>query len=69
MLNYSRSVLSTAVWAMLLSSANLAFAAPIAARLVGKIPVKKVLIGVGLLVILTSTNTLVNSVIKLMHPK
>ena len=42
-------------------------AAPIAARLVGKIPVKKVLIGVGLLVILTSTNTLVNSVIKLMH--
>ena len=44
-------------------------AAPIAARLVGKIPVKKVLIGVGLLVILTSTNTLVNSVIKLMHLK
>ena len=44
-------------------------AAPIAARLVGKIPVKKVLIGVGILVILTSTNTLVNSVLKLMHPK
>ena len=33
MLNYSRSVLSTAVWAMLLSSANLAFAAPIAANI------------------------------------
>lgn len=30
MLNYSRSVLSTAVWAMLLSSTNLAFAAPVA---------------------------------------
>ena len=44
-------------------------AAPIAARLVGKIPVKKVLIGVGILVILTSTNTLVNSVLKLMHSK
>ncbi len=42
-------------------------AAPIAARLVGKIPVKKVLIGVGLLVILTSTNTLFNSITKLMH--
>ena len=42
-------------------------AAPIAARLVGKIPVKKVLIGVGLLVILTSTNTLVNSILKLYH--
>ena len=44
-------------------------AAPIAARLVGKIPVKKVLIGVGILVILTSTNTLVNSILKLMHHK
>ena len=42
-------------------------AAPIAARLVGKIPVKKVLIGVGVLVILTSTNTLFNSITKLMH--
>ena len=42
-------------------------AAPIAARLVGKIPVKKVLIGVGILVILTSTNTLFNSITKLMH--
>ncbi len=42
-------------------------AAPIAARFVGKIPVKKVLIGVGILVILTSTNTLVNSILKLMH--
>ena len=38
-------------------------AAPIAARLVGKIPVKKVLIGVGLLVILTSTNNLVKSIL------
>jgi len=42
-------------------------AAPIAARLVGKIPVKKALIAVGVLVILTSTNTLVKSVITLMH--
>ena len=42
-------------------------AAPIAARLVGKIPVKKVLIGVGVLVILTSTITLFNSITKLMH--
>ena len=44
-------------------------AAPIAAKLVGKIPVKKVLIGVGVLVILTSTNTLVNSILKLLHHK
>jgi siroheme synthase-like protein len=44
-------------------------AAPIAAELVGKIPVKKVLIGVGVLVILTSTNTLVNSILKLAHQK
>ena len=44
-------------------------AAPIAARLVGKIPVKKVLIGVGLLVILTSTNTLVKSILTLLHNK
>lgn len=44
-------------------------AAPIAARLVGKIPVKKVLIGVGVLVILTSTNTLVKSILALMHHK
>ena len=42
-------------------------AAPIAARLVGKIPVKKVLIGVGLLVILTSINTLIKSVNILLH--
>jgi len=34
-------------------------AAPIAARLVGKIPVKETLIAVGVLVMLTSTNTLV----------
>ncbi|MFP5042334.1 TSUP family transporter [Parasediminibacterium sp. JCM 36343] len=47
-------------------------AAPIAARLVGKIPVKKVLIGVGILVILTSTNTLVKSamtVLQIIHKK
>ena len=44
-------------------------AAPIAARLVGKIPVKKVLIGVGVLVILTSTNTLIKSVLTLIHHK
>ena len=44
-------------------------AAPIAARLVGKIPVKKVLIGVGLLVILTSTNTLVKSILVLTQHK
>jgi uncharacterized membrane protein YfcA len=44
-------------------------AAPIAARLVGKIPVKKVLIAVGILVILTSTNTLVKSILTAMHYK
>jgi len=42
-------------------------AAPIAARLVGKLPVKKVLIGVGCLVILTSTNTLIKSALVLLH--
>lgn len=45
-------------------------AAPIAARLAGKLPVKKVLIGVGLLVICTSLNTLVKSglaLLKLWH--
>ena len=42
-------------------------AAPIAARLVGKIPVKKTLIAVGLLVILTSINTLVKSLLILFH--
>ena len=42
-------------------------AAPIAARLVGKIPVKKTLIAVGILVILTSINTLVKSWLTLMH--
>ncbi len=36
-------------------------AAPIAARLAGKFPVKKVLVAVGVLVILTSTNTLYKS--------
>ena len=42
-------------------------AAPIAARLVGKIPVKKTLIAVGLLVILTSINTLIKSILLLIH--
>ena len=42
-------------------------AAPIAARLVGKIPVKKTLIAVGVLVILTSINTLVKSLLIVMH--
>lgn len=42
-------------------------AAPIAARLVGKIPVKKTLIAVGILVMLTSVNTLSKSVIILLH--
>jgi hypothetical protein len=37
-------------------------AAPIAARLVGKVPIKKMFIAVGLLVILTSCNTLWNAI-------
>lgn len=42
-------------------------AAPIAARLVGKLPVKTMLIAVGVLVILTSSNTLVRAIINVMH--
>lgn len=42
-------------------------AAPIAARLVGKLPVKTMLIAVGVLVIATSSNTLVRAVINLLH--
>lgn len=41
-------------------------AAPIAARLVGKLPVKKVYIGVGLLVIATSLFTLIKVSIKIL---
>ncbi|MBC7720629.1 MAG: TSUP family transporter [Pedobacter sp.] len=41
-------------------------AAPIAARLVGKLPVKTMLIAVGLLVIVTSSNTLIRAVINVM---
>jgi siroheme synthase-like protein len=41
-------------------------AAPIAARLVGKLPMKAMFIAVGLLVIITSTNTLWRSVVQLM---
>jgi siroheme synthase-like protein len=41
-------------------------AAPIAARLVGKLPLKTMFILVGSLVILTSCNTLWNSIVKLM---
>ncbi|MBA4198335.1 MAG: hypothetical protein C0459_12355 [Chitinophaga sp.] len=42
-------------------------AAPIAARLAGKLPMKKMLIAVGVLVILTSTNTLVKAVLTYLH--
>ncbi|MDE3212784.1 MAG: sulfite exporter TauE/SafE family protein, partial [Bacteroidota bacterium] len=42
-------------------------AAPIAARLVGKVPVKKMFIAIGLLVILTSLVTLWNTVSHLPH--
>lgn len=42
-------------------------AAPIAARLVGKLPVKTMLIAVGILVILTSSNTLVRAIINALH--
>jgi siroheme synthase-like protein len=42
-------------------------AAPIAARLVGKLPIKAMFIAVGLLVIGTSVNTLWHAVIKLMQ--
>lgn len=41
-------------------------AAPIAARLVGKLPVKTMLMAVGLLVIVTSSNTLIRAVINVM---
>lgn len=41
-------------------------AAPIAARLVGKLPVKTMLIAVGLLVIVTSSNTLIRAVINVL---
>ncbi len=41
-------------------------AAPIAARLVGKLPVKTMLIAVGLLVIITSSNTLIRAVINVL---
>ena len=41
-------------------------AAPIAARLVGKLPLKTMFIAVGTLVILTSCNTLWNAIAKLM---
>ncbi len=44
-------------------------AAPIAARLVGKLPVKTMLIAVGVLVIATSSNTLVRAVINVLHLK
>lgn len=42
-------------------------AAPIAARLVGKLPVKTMLIAVGVLVIATSSNTLVRAVINVLN--
>ena len=41
-------------------------AAPIAARLVGKLPVKTMLIAVGILVIGTSSNTLIRAILNLM---
>jgi siroheme synthase-like protein len=41
-------------------------AAPIAARLVGKLPVKSMLIAVGILVIGTSSNTLIRAILNLM---
>ncbi len=41
-------------------------AAPIAARLVGKLPVKTMLIAVGLLVIVTSSNTLIRAILNVM---
>ena len=42
-------------------------AAPIAARLVGKLPIKTMFIAVGLLVILTSCSTLWKSVVAVLH--
>jgi hypothetical protein len=42
-------------------------AAPIAARLVGKLPIKAMFIAVGLLVILTSCNTLWKAVMQVLH--
>jgi uncharacterized membrane protein YfcA len=42
-------------------------AAPLAARLVGKVPVKKMFIGIGTLVILTSCITLWKVIIQLLH--
>jgi siroheme synthase-like protein len=42
-------------------------AAPLAARLVGKVPVKKMFIGIGTLVILTSCMTLWKVIIQLLH--
>jgi hypothetical protein len=42
-------------------------AAPIAARLVGKLPIKAMFIAVGLLVILTSSNTLWKALMAVLH--
>jgi len=42
-------------------------AAPIAARLVGKVPIKTMFIAVGALVILTSCNTFWNSISQLLR--
>ncbi|MEO7045930.1 MAG: TSUP family transporter, partial [Ferruginibacter sp.] len=42
-------------------------AAPLAARLVGKVPVKKMFIGIGVLVILTSCMTLWKVIVQLLH--
>jgi uncharacterized membrane protein YfcA len=42
-------------------------AAPIAARLVGKVPLKTMFIAVGAFVILTSTNTLWKAFVHLLH--
>jgi len=43
-------------------------AAPIAARLAGKLPVKTMFIAVGALVILTSCNTLWKAILQVLHP-
>jgi uncharacterized protein len=42
-------------------------AAPIAARLVGKLPLKTMFISVGTLVLITSLNTLVKAIIQVLH--
>jgi uncharacterized membrane protein YfcA len=42
-------------------------AAPIAARLVGKLPLKTMFILVGILVILTSSNTLWKAILSITH--